>query len=715
MSRSLPARMLGGLWLLDGVLQLQPFMFGRGCADEILRGAGDGQSVIVRLPVDAIAGVVGHLPVLTNLAFALTQLLLGVVLLARPRSRAALAASAVWGLLVWWLGEGLGGLFTGDSMLATGAPGAALLYAVVSVLLWRRETRPASMRLAATAVWVAVWVGGALLQLLPGRSNGQAIGSALTSSADDAPALLHHALSAAGAAVPNGFGFALALALVQALVGLLVLARGRSALLAVSLGCALDGVFFVFGQSAGGLTTGRATDPGTAPVVVVLGLCVLTAIRSRPASEDPPANPDPVGGNIMLSKAVAAKAAVGAVALAVTATACGGSSGGSSAGSPSTAAPSTSMSMPSGAASSTDATATKAAALRAGLDQLFREHVDLTGFTVQTAVTAGVTSPQTAAALKALDGNTVALADAVGSIYGASARTAFLSMWRAHINFFVDYTVGLATKNNAKVADAQKKLAGYKADFAKFLGGATQIPPAAIATELQGHIQTLEAAIQAIVAKSATAGAKLQMAAMHMDGTAAALAGGIAKEKSLDGDAAGNASALRAALTGLLIQHVAQTGQVVQTAVATGLTSAQTKGAVAALDANTVDLGNAIGSLYGASAQSAFLTMWRAHIGFFVNYTKGLAAKDSALVSRAQTELAGYQKQFGTFLGTAVGLPGAAVSADLAGHIQTLEAAIQAIVSGSPTAAAKIAMAEDHMAGTAAVLARAIAAQKHLS
>jgi len=200
-----------------------------------------------------------------------------------------------------------------------------------------------------------------------------------------------------------------------------------------------------------------------------------------------------------------------------------------------------------------------------------------------------------------------------------------------------------------------------------------------------------------------------------MDGTAAALASGIAKEKSLPGNATGDASALRAALTGLLIQHVAQTGAVVQTAVATGLTSAQTAGALTALDANTVGLGDAIGSVYGTAARTAFLKMWRAHIGFFVEYTKGLATHDSAMVSDAQAKLAGYQKDFATFLGTATGLPPDAVAADLQGHITTLEIAIQAIVSKSPTAAAKISMAEMHMAGTAAVLAKAIATQKNLS
>jgi hypothetical protein len=414
----------------------------------------------------------------------------------------------------------------------------------------------------------------------------------------------------------------------------------------------------------------------------------------------------------MLPRPLAAKVGVGVLALALGATACGGSSSGSSAATKPATAPSSTASAMS---MSADTTASQAATLRAGLDQLFREHVNLTGFTVQTAVISGVGSKQTTAALKALDANTVAIGDAVGSVYGDAAKAAFLKMWRAHIGFFVEYTVGLATKDNAKVNAAQASLAGYKRDFAAFLGGATHIPPAAIAAELQGHVQTLESAIQAILTKSKDAGAKLQMAAMHMDGTAAALAGGIAKDKNLDGTADSQASALRAGLTGLLIQHVAQTGEVVQSVVATSLTSPQTSGAIAALDQNTQDLGKAIGSLYGNDAQTAFLKMWRAHIGFFVDYTKGLASGDQAAVKAAEAKLANYQRDFGNFLGTATGLPGAAVSADLQGHVQTLEAAIRAILTKSPTAAAKISMAEDHMAGTAAVLAKAIAAQKHLS
>jgi hypothetical protein len=408
----------------------------------------------------------------------------------------------------------------------------------------------------------------------------------------------------------------------------------------------------------------------------------------------------------MKATKAALQAAAGVAVLAISVSACGSSSSGGG----TKAAPE-----PSTSSAAADTTATAAAALRSGLDQLFREHVDLTGFTVQTAVTNGLGSPNTAQALKALDGNTVALGDAIGSIYGADARKAFLKMWRAHIGFFVEYTKGLATNNKSMVSAAQAKLANYKKDFSTFLGGATQIPADAIATELQGHIDTLEAAIQSIVTKKPDAASKLQMAAEHMDGTAAALAGGIAKEKSLPGNSDGDASGLRAALTGLLIQHVAQTGAVVQTAVDSGLTSPQTAGAVKALDENTVGLGDAIGSVYGADARKAFLKMWRAHIGFFVDYTKGLATNDKQLVSSAQGKLANYKRDFSDFLGSATGLPATAIAEDLQGHITTLEAAIQAIVTKSPSAAAKISMAETHMAGTAAVLATAIAGQKNLS
>lgn len=421
----------------------------------------------------------------------------------------------------------------------------------------------------------------------------------------------------------------------------------------------------------------------------------------------------------MSATSKALRAAGGLAALAITVSACGSSGGGNSAAAANGGGNSSSMSMSNSTGSSggsaNDASASKAAALRAGLDTLLREHVDLTAFAVQTAVQTKPTSANTKQAIAAINANTDALGKAIGSIYGKAAQQQFVKIWAPHIGYFVDYTLGKATGNSAEVTKANKDLAKYNKQFTAFASSATGLPKSAVAADLNGHIQTLETAIDAIVSKSPQAASDVQMAAMHMDGTADVLAKGIAQTKNIPGNVDGKASGLRAALTGLLIQHVAQTVVVVQTAVGTSLTSPQTQAAVKALDDNTVALGQAIGSLYGTSAQQAFLKMWRAHIGFFVTYTKGLATHNQADVNKAQKQLAGYAKDFGKFLGSATGLPASAVQQDLQGHIQTLEAAIQAVVSNSPAAAKKVSAAESHMAGTAAVLASAITKQKHLS
>ena len=136
--------LLAGLWLLDGVLQLQPVMFTRRFPAMLAESAA-GQPGVVAAPVTWAARLIAGHPAPANAAFAALQIALGLGLAWRPAVRPALAGSVLWGLAVWWLGEGLGGLFTGTASPAGGAPGAALLYAVVAVLLWppRREVAAA--------------------------------------------------------------------------------------------------------------------------------------------------------------------------------------------------------------------------------------------------------------------------------------------------------------------------------------------------------------------------------------------------------------------------------------------------------------------------------------------------------------------------------------------------------------------------------------------
>jgi hypothetical protein len=218
---------------------------------------------------------------------------------------------------------------------------------------------------------------------------------------------------------------------------------------------------------------------------------------------------------------------VGLAAVAVAAAACGSSVAASGSGSGSSS-PKPSGSMSSmGTPATTGFTATPAATIYAGLDELLTEHVDLTANVVQTAVTTSPSSAATKAALAALDQNTVALGQAFGSVYGSAAQAQFLKLWRAHIGFFVNYTLGLATHNSAQVATAKKDLGGDISQCSAFTSGATKLPKTAVAADLQGHVATLETAINAIVAGSTTAGSSLQTAEDHMAGTGAVLAQGI--------------------------------------------------------------------------------------------------------------------------------------------------------------------------------------------
>ena len=98
--------------------------------------------------------------------------------------------------------------------------------------------------------------------------------------------------------------------------------------------------------------------------------------------------------------------------------------------------------------SMTATSATKAADLRTGLNALLREHVYLAS--AATGAALGGRDSEFKAAAEVLDANSVEIARAIGSVYGADAEKAFLPLWRQHIGFAVDYTVGVATKDTAK-------------------------------------------------------------------------------------------------------------------------------------------------------------------------------------------------------------------------------------------------------------------------
>ncbi|HAS12619.1 MAG TPA: copper amine oxidase, partial [Acidimicrobiaceae bacterium] len=317
-----------------------------------------------------------------------------------------------------------------------------------------------------------------------------------------------------------------------------------------------------------------------------------------------------------------------------------------------------------------------------------------------------------------LDANSVALSEAIGSVAGDENAEAFLGLWREHIGFFVDYTLGQATGDQAAVDQALTDLEGYQQAAGSFFEEITagELPADALVESLDVHIETLTAAIDALVAGDAQAFDLLQAAADHMPMAATAIAGAVvaAVPDMFDGEVDSAPAETRAVLTDLLQEHVYLAGIAIEQAVEAGgdMEAPAVQAAVATLDANSVELAEVVGSVSTPEDQEAFLGLWREHIGFFVDYTLGKATGDDAAAEQALTDLDGYQQAAGDFFEriTAGELPADALVASLDEHVATLTTAIDSLVAGETSVFDDLRAAGQHMPMAAAALSAAIVA-----
>lgn len=302
---------LGLLWLFDALLQAEPVHFRAAYWLDEFAQSSMAEPASVNALVLYVARRIAEHPLVDNAVFVLIEAVLGVALLCRWRVRTTLLASVVFALAVWVAGEGLGELPTGFALIAFGAPGSALLYAVLGLLAWPAPRRtPAALPAEggssaqgaravgaeasggpsrwALGVWCALWVGGAALYLerahplrLLLRANLEEAGVGNRAWLVD----LDRRVSAL--VTPHATAVAAALIALDLLVGLGVLVR-RTRRAALVVGIALSALFWVVGQDLGGVLSAGATDPDTAPLVVLLALVLLGfgSARRRPASPD---------------------------------------------------------------------------------------------------------------------------------------------------------------------------------------------------------------------------------------------------------------------------------------------------------------------------------------------------------------------------------------------------------------------------------------------
>jgi hypothetical protein len=274
---------LAGLWLLDGILQFQPYMFTTGFARHVLAPAAAGNPAFIAGPMTTAARLVGHHSVGANAVFATTQLVLGLAIAWRPTVKAALAASVVWALAVWWLGEGLGGVLTGHAGLVSGGPGAALLYALLAVLLWpptetatARSPFVAAGRLGASrarAVWFGLWAALAWFAVDGASRTPQGLHDVIAGMAAGQPTWLAAiGTNVASLVAHRGLAISVSLSLLLAALAVSVFGPRRLVRTAVVIAVVLATVVWVSAEALGGLFGGQGTDPNTGPLLIVLAL-----------------------------------------------------------------------------------------------------------------------------------------------------------------------------------------------------------------------------------------------------------------------------------------------------------------------------------------------------------------------------------------------------------------------------------------------------------
>jgi hypothetical protein len=263
-------------------------MFTRAFARTLAASAA-GNPALVAGPIIWSARLIAHHAVAMNSIFATAQLLLAIGIAWRPTVKIALGASIAWSLAVWWLGEGLGSVLTGQASALSGAPGAVLIYALLAILLWPAATdRPAAFVAGrsvgapvARALWLALWGALACLSLQPAVLAGRGPDRMISAMAAGEPGWLsaidrhlggllgHHGL-AASIVLAVTLGVIAAGPYLPRPVGRTVVVLALAAAAVIWAAEALGGVF-----------TGSGTDPNSGPLLALLAVAYWPAGPGR--------------------------------------------------------------------------------------------------------------------------------------------------------------------------------------------------------------------------------------------------------------------------------------------------------------------------------------------------------------------------------------------------------------------------------------------------
>lgn len=303
LSRKILRCTLGVLWLIDGLLQMQPRMFTLNMINGVMSPVMQGQPGPIATNLSLIVAFTTQHLLIINLLIGLIQAEIGIFLIAGIWVRGTVIVSIVWALIVWYAGEGMSMLLTGQASLLSGAPGAVLLYPLLGLLVYPRKGQSTngatgdegSTLLSQTQfrlVLAGFWIFAALLQLQPywwqkGQFS-QAVTSMIGQGGLDSllidPLLHNIAVWTAPLELPLNIG--LIVAFLALGIALAVLnGKWLRPLLVLSIVFSL--VIWWITQAFGMLLTGMATDFNTGLLLVLMTLACWPK-ASRPSAAQKP-------------------------------------------------------------------------------------------------------------------------------------------------------------------------------------------------------------------------------------------------------------------------------------------------------------------------------------------------------------------------------------------------------------------------------------------
>jgi hypothetical protein len=294
--------LLATVWLLDAVLQLQPFMFtgGSNGFSGMLTGVAGGNPGWFHRVVTWNASIVNHQPILTDAVFAGIQFVIAFGIISKRTIKPTLVLSIIWALGVWWFGESAGEIFQGGATPFGGGPGGVLFYGLLAVLLWPSEGSDKPFVAARTvgvpaakAIWAVVWGLLALLSVIGSGRSPQALHDLVAGVDNGQPGWLAHIdRSSESLFLHHGTTMAVLLAVVCVLIAAGVYMPPKITQMTVVLAIVVFALIWIAVQNFGGILAGGATDPNSGLLVIILALIywpLTNASRSsRNARSVPP-------------------------------------------------------------------------------------------------------------------------------------------------------------------------------------------------------------------------------------------------------------------------------------------------------------------------------------------------------------------------------------------------------------------------------------------